>query len=70
MGVFIIFYFFALRVAYAQDALHQRCSLEWHRRNAHLIPDSIEAEAIRALDQSYSKPWRARPRCGWRWCAQ
>jgi len=59
MGVFIIFYFFALRVAYAQDALHQQCPLEWHKRNGHLIPDAPESEAIKKLNQDYSKPWRS-----------
>lgn len=43
---------------FAQDFLHQQCSLEWHKRNGHLIPTVEEERAISSLNQEYSKPWR------------
>ena len=50
---------FLCQNTYAQQAIsYEKRSLDWHKRNGHLMPDGAQAAAIAKLNQEYSKPWR------------
>ena len=61
-GLFIaaanIVLFCSCAASFAQGISYDKRSLEWHKRNAHLIPDAIESAAIVKLNQDYSRSWR------------
>jgi len=46
-------------VSFSGNISYDERSLEWQKRNAHLIPDKIESAAIEKLDQGYSLAWRS-----------
>lgn len=56
-----LFIFFSVSPNLCSETIsYQDRSLEWHKRNDHLIPDEAETENILKLNQDYSKPWRSK----------
>jgi hypothetical protein len=58
--VLAVILLFSVQDLSAQSVSYQGRSIEWHKRNDHLIPDAEESKGIMALHQDYSKPWRTR----------
>lgn len=54
----IIFSFCVAASVFSQVSPYENRSLDWLKRNGHLIPDEAEEEAILKLNQDYADSWR------------